>query len=273
MNSNECRPQEIIEVGGRKFFVIDEGPIDAACIVFSHSIMTDSGMWQSQADVLRRNFRVIRYDSRGHGKTPHAGDDYSTSLLANDVVSLLDALSLDRVHFVGLSLGGILGFDLAQRYSHRFHSLVICDARSDSPEEFARPWDARIETARSEGMSALVEPTMARWFGSDFLETAAADGVRAMISQTSVEGFVATARALQAYDYHDTAPSFSAPVTFIVGENDGVLPDVMRTFAKSCKNADFVSIPSAGHLPNIENPGAFNATLDAHLKRCSSSNQ
>ena len=268
MNSNERRYEGSVEVGGRKVFIIDEGPIDAPCIVFSHSIMTDSGMWQSQAEVLNRGFRVLRYDSRGHGKTPSTGDDYSTGRLANDVVSLLDVMGLDQVHFVGLSLGGILGFDLAGRYSERLHSLVICDARPDSPEEFAQAWDARIETARSQGMSALVEPTMARWFGSEFLETNSADRIRTMITQTSVDGFVATARALQTYDYSDVARDFSVPATFVVGENDGVLPGVMKSFATSCANADFVPIPSAGHLPNIENPVAFNAALDAHIKRC-----
>src|SRR5690606_30775457 len=220
--------------------------------VFSHSIMTDSGMWQPQANALLQDFRVIRYDSRGHGKTPHAGNEYSTGILTDDIIALIDALDLNKVHFVGLSLGGILGFDLAHRYAHRLHSLVICDARPDSPPEFARAWDDRIEAASSTGMSVLIEPTMARWFGPDFLATDAAQAVRAMIRNTSTEGFIATARALQTYDYRDAA-AISTPVTFIVGENDGVLPEVMRAVAQQCGQAQFVSIPRSGHLPNIEN--------------------
>lgn len=272
MNGNERRHQATVEIGGRHVYVKDEGPLAAPCIVFSHSIMTDTGMWQAQANALSQQYRVVRYDSRGHGETPPASNEYSTGILADDVIALIDALSLDKVHFVGLSLGGIVGFDLAHRYAHRLHSLVICDARPDSPSEFARAWDDRIAAASSTGMSALVEPTMARWFGPDFLETDAAQAIRAMIGNTSIEGFIATARALQTYDYRDAAAAISTPATFIAGEHDGVLPDIMRAVAQQCQ-AQFVLIPNAGHLPNIENTTAFNTALQDHLQRYAETNQ
>jgi 3-oxoadipate enol-lactonase len=258
--------EKFIQVGNVKFRVIDEGPIDAPCVVFSHSIMTNADMWKIQAAFLKESFRVIRYDGRGHGKSTYSAGPYSMSLLANDVIGILDALAIGKVHFIGLSLGGIIGFDLALNHGDRMHSLVICDARADSPEEFARPWDARIETALQGGMNDLVEPTMARWFGPDFLRTALADDVRSMIRASSIEGFVATVRALQAYDYRSVCESAQVPLTLIAGERDGVLPSVMHSLAAQIKGAKFELIPSAGHLPNLENPESFKNALRRHFR-------
>jgi 3-oxoadipate enol-lactonase len=261
--------EKLVEVGNNTFRVIDEGPTDAPCVMFSHSIMTHASMWDAQAELLRQDFRVIRYDSRGHGKSTHAGDSYSTDMLANDAISILDALAIEKVHFIGLSLGGIVGFDLALKHPGRLHSLVVCDARADSPEEFARPWDARIEAAQRHGMQELVDATMARWFGMDFLQTAKADEVRSMIRDTSVDGFVATARALQSYDYLDltrTSQLPIVPVTLITGERDGVMPAVMQSLATQIGHATFTLIPAAGHLPNLENPKAFNDALESHFR-------
>jgi 3-oxoadipate enol-lactonase len=258
--------KRFVETGNARLHVIDEGPVAAPAVLFSHSIMTNAGMWNPQASLLRDTFRVVRYDSRGHGQSTAGSPDYSMGMLATDVIAILDALDLGKVHFVGLSLGGIVGFDLALNHPRRLLSLAICDARADSPEQFARPWDARIEAAQWQGMQALVEPTMARWFGSDFLQTAQADEVRSMIRDTSLEGFVATARALQSYDYRRLTGCANAPITLIAGERDGVLPSVMQSLATQIEHASFELIASAGHLPNLENPQAFNEALLRHLR-------
>lgn len=248
--------------------VLDEGVPAAPCVIFSHSIMTDAGMWRPQVDALKDRFRVIRYDARGHGGSSTGEGPYSIASLASDVVRIMDALDIEKAHFVGLSLGGIVGYDLGVNHAHRLHSLVICDARADSPQAFARPWDERIETALSEGMEPLVEPTVSRWFGAGFLESDQATAVRQMIRQTPVAGFVATARALQKYDYLSQVPSISVPTTYLVGENDGVLPEVMQSLSGQTRASRYVVVPAAGHLPNLENPTSFNAALEEHFGLC-----
>lgn len=255
-----------IPVGDCTLRVVDEGPKTAPCVIFSHSIMTDASMWRPQIDVLNSRFRIVSYDSRGHGKSTPGASPYSTGVLASDVIGVLDALGIQQAHFVGLSLGGIVGFDLGVNHGHRLHSLVICDARADSPEAFARPWDERIETALRDGMEPLVAPTVARWFGAEFLQSSQAEDVRNMIRATSTAGFVATARALQQYDYLSAVARIAVPTSFVVGANDGVLPDVMESFADQVRVGRYVVVPAAGHLPNLENPDPFNAALGAHFE-------
>jgi len=246
--------------------VYDQGPRDAPCVMFAHSIMANSAMWEEQAALLAPALRVIRYDSRGHGQSAAIPGPYTMPELARDAIAILDALGIGKAHFVGLSLGGIIGFDLALHHRERLHSLVVCDARADCPPEFAGPWDERIDNARQHGMETLVDPTMARWFGADFLQGGQADAVRAMIRETSVEGFSGTARGLQSYDYSALNDMHGTPCTLIVGERDGVLPKVMEQLAGAIRGADFVTIANAGHLPNLENPQGFNQALLAHLR-------
>jgi 3-oxoadipate enol-lactonase len=257
-----------MHVGGAAFSIVDSGPPSAPCVLFGHSIMTTSAMWQRQVDLLcQAGYRAIAYDARGHGSSAVSPAPYAMHQLAEDVIGLLDALGIERTHFVGLSLGGMIAFDLLTRHDRRLLSAVICDARADSPESFARPWDERIELAYAQGMQALASPTIARWFGAGFRESADARAVHAMVSNTPVEGFVATARALQDFDFRSRLGDVNLPVTLICGDNDGVLPAEMAQLAQRIPGAVLEMIPGAGHLPNVENPLDFNAALMRHFTR------
>ena len=235
--------------------------------MLAHAVMTDSRMWDAQVPaLLDLGLRVLRYDCRGHGESTAPASPYSIRALAADAVGLLDRLGIQQCHFVGLSLGGIVGFDLATNHSKRLRSLVIADARADASPEFAAPWDDRIKTARARGMQALVEPTMDRWFGTAFRSVPASEDIRRMIRSTQVTGFVGAAKALQDFDYRSGLSALAVPTTLLVGERDGVLPDVMRHLADTIHCALEV-VPSAGHLPNIEEAAVFNAALGRHFAR------
>ncbi|TFZ05728.1 alpha/beta fold hydrolase [Ramlibacter henchirensis] len=250
--------------------VLDDGAESLPCVLLAHSIMADARMWAPQAaHLVKQGFRVLRLESRGHGRSTLGSTRLTIDRLARDVVTVLDTLGLDRAHYVGLSLGGMVGFALGQQHSVRLASLVICDARADSPPAFAQPWDARIAQAREQGMALLVQPTLERWFGSRLsdLDASSHASLRDSIAGTSVDGFIATARALQAFDYTAELHRMPSLSTLIVGESDGVLPDVMARLAAAMPFAQLVVIPSAGHLPNLDQPLLFNQALDQHFLR------
>jgi 3-oxoadipate enol-lactonase len=258
----------MVPVQGEEFFVDDGGPAEAPCVLFSHSIMTSSAMWRGQLQRLRAaGYRAIAYDARGHGRSVVSAAPYTLRQLADDVIALMDAMGIARAHFVGLSLGGMIAFDLAARCPQRLHSAVICDARADSPPAFAAPWEERIALAREQGMRPLVAPTIARWFAPSFQEGAEAQAVQAMLRATPPQGFIGTANALQDFDLRAGLPGIKLPVTMICGENDGVLPAEMASLTGQIPDAVLEMIPAAGHLPNIENPAAFDAALMRHLAR------
>jgi len=258
----------MVRVGDETFAISDGGPPAGPCVLLSHSIMTTSAMWRRQAGLLRQaGYRAIAYDARGHGGSVVSPAPYRMRQLADDAIGLLDALGVERAHFVGLSLGGMIAFDLAARYPRRLMSAVICDARADAPESFARPWDERIELAREQGMKSLASPTISRWFGAGFRESAEARAVHAMVCDTPVEGFVGTARALQDFDFRPGLGQARLPVTLICGDNDGVLPAEMTALSRQIPDAVLEIIAGAGHLPNVENPADFDAALMRHFAR------
>lgn len=230
--------------------------------------MTTHAMWRGQIDLVsRKGYRAVAYDARGHGQSTVSPSPYRMGQLADDVIALLDALGVERAHFVGLSLGGMIAFDLLTRYPQRLLSAVVCDARADSPDFFAAPWDERIALARDEGMKMLASPTIARWAGAQFRESDAARALYRMICDMPVEGFVGTARALQDFDFRGGLGNVRVPVTLICGENDGVLPEEMGALAARIPGSIIELVANAGHLPNLENSGDFNAALLRHLAR------
>jgi len=262
----------MVQVDGAVLQVYDDGPRERPAVVLAHSIMTSGQMWTPQVAHLRAlGYRVLRPDSRGHGGSPAPSADSPLTIdrLADDVAQVLDQLEIERAHFVGLSLGGMVGFSLGQRHAQRLHSLVICDARADSPPSFAQPWDERIAQAREQGTGSLAQATLERWFGDriDALDRTWKAQLHDAIASTSLEGFVATARALQDFDYTPGLSSMPPGATLIVGDLDGVLPGVMADIAQRMPGCELAVIPGAGHLPNLEKPALFNQALQQHLER------
>lgn len=246
------------------------GDAQAPAVLMSHSILSSSFMWEAQADILvERGWRVILADTRGHGDSSAPPAPYAIDDLVADTVAVLDALGLERVHLVGLSLGGMMGFGLGILHPRRVASLVLCDARADMPAELGAVWDQRIETALREGCGALAVSTTERWFGKRFLEAhpALAQRFRDGVARTSVEGFVGCARAIQRLDYLSRVERIAAPTTLIVGANDGPLPEAMAQLKQRVTGSALEVIPDAGHLPNIDQPDAFNAALLRHFAR------
>lgn len=241
-----------------------------APVLLSHSILSSSMMWQEQAALLAaRGLRVVCMDTRGHGASSAPPPPYAMDDLVADTIAVLDALRIERVHFVGLSLGGMTGFGLGIGHPGRVASLVLCDARADAPPAFLAPWEERIASATSQGCASLAASTTERWFGKNFLAAhpPLAQRFRDTVASTSVDGFVGCARALQKLDYLPQVGRIAAPTTLVVGANDGPLPQAMEAISHLIAGSVLEVIPGAGHLPNVDHPEAFNAALLRHFER------
>src|SRR5262249_44796623 len=147
-----------------------DGPQGAPWLVLSNSLATNLTMWDEQARELGRAFRVLRYDQRGHGGSEATGGRYTFDLLIADVLALMDALAVRKAHFAGLSMGGATALGLAQQCPHRLDRVVVCDSPCQSTPASSQQWEERITIAQKQGMEALVEPTMSRWFPPEVMQ-------------------------------------------------------------------------------------------------------
>jgi 3-oxoadipate enol-lactonase len=261
--------QQTISGPGGDIAVYVQGDAAAPVVFMTHSILSASMMWEEQATLLAsEGWRVVRADTRGHGASHAPKAPYTMQDLGDDTIAVLDALKIDRAHYVGLSLGGMSGLGLGIAHADRLLSLCICDARADAPPAVAAPWDERITIAAAQGCGALATATVERWFGKAFLEANPAVAQRFIATATAnpAEGFIGCARAIQGLNYLADVGSITAPTTLVVGGNDGVLPQVMRELQALIPNSVLAEIPNAGHLPNIDQPEAFNTALLRHLK-------
>ncbi|MGA8514248.1 MAG: alpha/beta fold hydrolase [Burkholderiaceae bacterium] len=265
--------QKTIPGPGGDMAVYVQGDRQAPAVFLTHSILSSSMMWDEQARILAETgWYVVRADTRGHGASQAPQQPYAMADLVADTVAVLDALRIERAHYIGLSLGGMSGLGLGIHYADRLLSLCICDARADAPPAVAAPWDERIAIAAKEGCCALAQPTIERWFGKAFLDAHPDVAQRFFdtAAATSAEGFSGCARAIQGLNYLADVSRISTPTTLVVGGNDGVLPQVMRELQALIPGAVLAEIPSAGHLPNIDQPVAFNTVLWRHFIRVAS---
>ena len=257
-----------VAANGISFNYRFDGPPNRPVVMLGNSLMSDLSMWEPQVAALTERFRVLRYDTRGHGSTDAPAGAYTIGLLASDAVALLDALGLERVHFVGLSLGGMTGQFLGARHGDRLLGLVLCDTASDMPTP--EMWDGRIRTAETQGIEALVPATLERWFTAPFRErrTDAIERVRAMIRRTPVQGYVGCCHAIRDMHQTEMLADIKAPTLVIVGADDPSTPvAAARAIHERIPGSELKVIEDAAHLPNIEQPEAFNAALLAFLER------
>ena len=247
-----------------------EGPAAAPVVTLSHSLATTLHMWDGQVPALAERYRVLRYDTRGHGGTDAPGGPYTLELLAEDARALLRALGILRTHFVGLSMGGMIGQVLGIQSPELLQSLALCDTSSRVPPEARTMWEERVRVAEAQGMEPHVETTLARWFTAPFREQhpERVAPVAAMIRATKPAGFAGCCQAIKMLDLTDRIAAITTPTLIIVGAEDAGTPvAASRTIHERIRGSELVILPSASHLSNIEQPEAFNRALLGFLVR------
>lgn len=245
------------------------GATDGPTVVLSHSLAASLGMWDPQMEMLNSHFQVVRYDMRGHGLSEASDGDYTLDLLASDVIGLLDRLDLDRVHFVGLSIGGMIGQCLALNYAERLKSLVLCDTAAVMPKEAHPMFIERMEKVRQKGMAALGEETLQRWFTAAYLERKPpiVERIQAQISATLPAGFIGCGHAILNFDYLERLSEIKLPTLIIVGADDPGTPvEASEAIQARIAGSKLTVLESAAHLSNVEQADQFNETLMAFLK-------
>jgi 3-oxoadipate enol-lactonase len=234
-----------------------DGAPDAPVVMLAHSVLTDHTMWDAVAQRLAPSFRVLRYDTRGHGASSAPPPPYTMALLADEAVGLLDALRIARVHFVGTSIGGMVGQQLGARHGARLLSLTL--ANTTAVQGAPGAWDERAAVARAKGVAALAQPTLQRWFTDGFRERAPQEVARvgAMIERTSVDGFVGCAAALRDLDQLELLARIAVPTLVIAGAQDQAAPPALAAqIREAIAGARLVTLPAA-HQCAVEVPDAF----------------
>ncbi|SCG52803.1 3-oxoadipate enol-lactonase [Micromonospora echinaurantiaca] len=243
-----------------------EGPEDAPVVVMSPSLGSTHAMWEPQAIALRARFRVVRYDHRGHGRSPVPPGPYELADLGADVLRLLDRLGISSAHFCGLSLGGMTGMWLAAHAPERVRRLVLCctSARLGPP----RFWAERADLVRREGVEAVADGVVTRWFTPGWAQAhpETARDMRAMVAATPAEGYASCCNAIQSMDLTDLLPRIRAKTLVIAGHEDpSTPPEHGRAIAASIPNARLEVLSPAAHLANVEQRQAVTALLLEHL--------
>ena len=254
-----------IALGDTVLHFADEGPREGPVLVFSNSLGTDFRVWDPLLPFLPEGLRLVRYDKAGHGLSKHAGER-SIAANAGDLANLLDALKIERAVIVGLSVGGMIAQSLAARHPGRVRALVLCDtAHKIGPP---RMWDQRMAAVSKDGIGAISEAILERWFSLDFRENRKDELEiwRAMLTRTPAAGYLSVAGAIRDTDLSETTKQITVPTLCVVGTEDGATtPDMVRALAGLIEGARFAEIDGAGHLPCVEAPKVLGGLITDFL--------
>jgi 3-oxoadipate enol-lactonase len=234
---------------------------NAPWLVLSNSLGADLSMWAPQVEAFAKHFRVLRYDTRGHGHSDTPKGPYTIEHLTGDVLGLMDALEIERAHFCGISMGGLTGMTLAARHAERFERVVLSNtaARIGSPEV----WLPRAKRARDEGMLALADVVLPRWFSEQFIanEPLVFAPIRDVFVHTDNEGYAWNCEAINAADLRGEIAGIKAPTLVIAGTHDvSTTAEQGRALASGIPGARYVEL-DAFHISNIEKADEFTRTV------------
>lgn len=239
------------------------GPASAPAVVLSHSLGVSLEMWQPQVEALSERYCVIQYDTRGHGDLPVAAGPYSIEILGKDMLALLDLLGIERAHFCGLSMGGVIGQWLGIHAPHRLHSLVL--ANTAAKIGTAEGWNTRIATVEREGLDAVIPGTLERWFTPAFRkqDPEIVQGVERMLKKTEPAGYLACCSAVRDADFRSAVHTIPVPTLLIAGKEDPVTTcGDLHFLASKISQATYIAL-NAAHLSNVEAAHEFNVALHA----------
>jgi 3-oxoadipate enol-lactonase len=254
----------MVAIPGGQLFTRHDGDPGKPALVLSNSLAADHTMWEPQMPLLTRHFHVLRYDTRGHGKSTAPPGPYSFDDLVEDVIAVINQHGVASATYIGLSLGGMTGLGLALKHPERVSALICCAARADNPSPFVASWDDRIAIVDRAGTAGLVAGTIERWLTPAF-RTAHPDqtaALEAQIRATSPEGYKGCAAALKALDYLKHLGRLSVPVSYIAGAEDSAAPlPAMQAMANATPNGRLEIVPDAAHIANVNNPAAFDTAV------------
>ena len=238
-----------------------EGSADAPALMLSNSLGTNLHMWDDQAPAWSKEFRLVRYDRRGHGKSGVPKRPYTMERLGRDALAIIDGLGIKTVNWLGLSMGGMVGQWLGANAPDRINRLILSNTHSYYPDKAM--WNDRINTAREKGLAAAVGPTMERWFTKEFRERSpdAIARMSEMFLKTQLEGFLGCCASVRDMDLRDTHARITAPTLVIVGRKDPATPpEAGEEIQKRVKGAKLAALDAA-HISNIEQPQVYIDTV------------
>lgn len=241
---------------------------DGPPIVLGHALGCSLGMWNEIAPALAGAGMIVRYDTRGHGRSEVVTEAFSLDDLVGDVVRLMDALALERVSWVGLSLGGMIGQGLAIAYPDRIEKLVLANTVSRLADEGRAQWRERARVARAKGMEALADLIMTRYFSAEFRRTRpdVVHRFRNDVLRLNANGYAACCEAIASLDYHSQLSRIACPTLAIASDADpAATPAMVKEIADCIPGATLNTIPDAGHLSVVERPDAFVQIVKAFL--------
>jgi 3-oxoadipate enol-lactonase len=242
-----------------------DGPEDAPVVVLSNSLGATRAMWDPQVPALAERYRVVTYDTRGHGTSPTPTGPYTLDDLVDDVVALLDRIGAQRAHVAGLSLGGMVALRLAAREPQRVHRLaVLCTSAKTEPQGFLD----RAATARAEGTASFAATVVSRWltpaYAAEHPDLLAR--LEAMVAGCDDEGYAACAEVVGRVDLREDLSRIAAPTLVVSGADDPALPpEHQRAIAAGIAGADLLSVSPGAHLANLEQPLQVTGALLGHF--------
>jgi 3-oxoadipate enol-lactonase len=257
-----------VRANGLVIHYLDRGRRDGPPLVFINSLGTDFRIWNEVADILAPEFRIVTYDKRGHGLSESGPDKNDMADYARDLAALLDSVGVERATIVGLSIGGLIAQELYRQAPERVAALVLCDTAAKIGTD--EVWDQRSGQVQRDGIEVLADAVMERWFTASFRAARSTElaGMRAMLTRTPRQGYLAACRALKRADLRPYARRIEAPTLCLVGDQDGSTPPALvQETAALIPGSRFEIIEGAGHLPNVEKPSIVARLAAEHARR------
>jgi 3-oxoadipate enol-lactonase len=258
------------KVNGIEVYYELHGKEGAPWLTLSHSLACSVRMWDEQIASFKDRYRILAYDTRGHGQTSAPSGAYTLEQLADDLKGLLDHLKIARTHYCGLSMGGMIGQTFALKYPGILQTLVLADTASRIPAETGPTWAERIKTAETQGMQPLVKPTLERWFTAPYRNAhpETMERIGKLIATTPVPGYVGCCHAIPKLNLSARLKEIKVPIQIIVGADDPGTPVAMsKEIHDNAPGSRLDILPDAAHLSNIEQPAAFDRALGSFLTR------
>ncbi len=247
---------DVINVNDVSLHVQVEGPDDGPPVVFANSLGTDLRLWDGVVAKLPPGLRLIRYDKRGHGLSDCPAPPYSMGALITEVEGVMDALGVRDAVFVGLSIGGLIAQGLAAKRLDLVRAVVLSNTAAKIGTRAM--WEERIEAIRADGLPAMTDAILERWFAPDFRSSAAVAPWRRMVETCPEDGYVGCCAAIAGTDFYNISGDLRLPTLVIAGDRDGATPpDLVRELAELIPGARFELMRGTGHLPCVEDPNTY----------------